>query len=75
MKHITCCKGCVPPKRYPGCKCHCEEYIAQKKEADEEKTRIDESRRKHMEITGYEIDRTRKWFHDEHLKPKRKRGR
>ena len=25
--HILCCKGCVAPKRYPGCHCHCPEYI------------------------------------------------
>ena len=29
---ITCCKECVPPKRYPGCHGSCEEYIAQRTE-------------------------------------------
>jgi hypothetical protein len=24
---INCCNGCVPPKRYPGCKAHCPDYI------------------------------------------------
>lgn len=23
MKKITCCNGCVAPKRYPGCQDHC----------------------------------------------------
>lgn len=27
---ITCCKECVPPKRYPGCHGSCEEYISQR---------------------------------------------
>lgn len=27
---ITCCKGCVAPKRYPGCHDRCPEYIEQK---------------------------------------------
>ena len=30
---ITCCNGCVPPKRYPGCQDHCperQEELAQK---------------------------------------------
>lgn len=27
---IFCCKGCVAPKRQPGCHGQCPEYIAQK---------------------------------------------
>ena len=27
---ITCCRYCVPPKRYPGCGDHCPEYAEQK---------------------------------------------
>lgn len=26
MKKITCCNGCVAPKRYPGCHDHCPDY-------------------------------------------------
>lgn len=37
MSGINCCKGCVPPKRYPGCGAKCAEYIRQKKELEEEK--------------------------------------
>lgn len=34
MTPIRCCKGCVAPKRYPGCHGHCPEYL-QEKEAYE----------------------------------------
>ena len=37
---ITCCKDCVPPKRYPGCGIDCEEYKAQKAKLEEEKKLI-----------------------------------
>ena len=39
MNKLTC-QGCEPPKRYPGCHSHCEEYIAWKKEHDELKEKI-----------------------------------
>ena len=29
---IMCCRGCVAPKRYPGCHGSCPEYIAEKSE-------------------------------------------
>lgn len=32
---ITCCKGCQPPKRHPGCHSVCEEYLEQRKQQDE----------------------------------------
>lgn len=31
---ISCCKGCVAPKRYPGCHGNCQEYIREKAEYD-----------------------------------------
>lgn len=34
---IYCCKGCVAPKRYPGCHDHCPEYIAEKAQYEERK--------------------------------------
>ena len=34
---IKCCKGCVPPKRYPGCGAKCEEYIKEKEQLKENK--------------------------------------
>lgn len=29
---IKCCKGCVAPKRYPGCHSNCPEYLMEKKQ-------------------------------------------
>ena len=37
MYGITCCKGCVPPKRHTCCHQHCEEYIEQKDKLEKEK--------------------------------------
>ena len=34
---IYSCRGCVAPKRYPGCHGHCPEYLADKAKHDEEK--------------------------------------
>ena len=31
------CKGCVAPKRYPGCHDHCPEYLKAKAEYEERK--------------------------------------
>ena len=31
---INCCKGCVAPKRYPGCHDHCADYAAERAEYD-----------------------------------------
>ena len=31
---IFSCKGCVPPKRYPGCHAYCAEYLADKARHD-----------------------------------------
>lgn len=30
MKLFECCKGCVAPKRYPGCQDHCIDGIIEK---------------------------------------------
>lgn len=49
MSIITCCKGCVAPKRYPGCHSHCEEYIEQKQEWNKVKAIAD---RKKMVESG-----------------------
>ena len=32
------CKGCVAPKRYPGCHDHCPEYIEEKEKHEKRKT-------------------------------------
>ena len=39
-KPITCCNGCIPPKRYVGCHGVCEEFITQKKEQEEYKEKV-----------------------------------
>lgn len=41
---IKCCKGCTPPKRYPGCHSHCPEYIAEKALHDKQKADVDRQR-------------------------------
>ena len=42
---IYSCKGCVAPKRYPGCHAVCPEYIAEKDQHDKKKAIIDYNRR------------------------------
>ena len=37
---IHCCKGCVAPKRYPGCHAVCQEHIADKARHEEEQAAI-----------------------------------
>lgn len=45
---IYCCKGCVAPKRHPGCHASCPEYFADKAEYDKRKAEYDRER----QITG-----------------------
>ena len=40
MKKITCCYGCVPPKRHPACSATCPDYAAEKGEILEEKRKL-----------------------------------
>ena len=42
---IYSCKGCVAPKRYPGCHAVCPEYLAEKEQHDKEKAIIDHNKR------------------------------
>lgn len=45
------CKGCLPPKRNPGCHDECELYVKWKKEHDAEQKRIrEENRMKYISI-------------------------
>ena len=37
---IYCCKGCVAPKRYPGCHSTCQEYIEQKETHEKRRAEI-----------------------------------
>lgn len=49
MYRITCCKGCVPPKRHTGCHQYCEEYIEQKVKLEKEKKAEKEWKETHPE--------------------------
>lgn len=52
---IKCCNGCVPPKRYHGCKSTCPDYIIDNAFHQEEK----EAERKQKEISfGITAQRT-----------------
>ena len=44
MMQIFCCKGCVAPKRYPGCHDRCPEYKKQKAEHEERKAVADKKK-------------------------------
>ena len=52
---INSCKECKPPKRYPGCHDHCQEYLAQKAEHDKCKA---EEYKKRQTSYGLTIERT-----------------
>lgn len=52
---INSCKECKPPKRYPGCHDHCQEYLAQKAEHDKCKA---EEYKKRQTSYGITIERT-----------------
>lgn len=45
VNNCKCCKNCIPPKRYPGCHGHCEEYLSEKKELDKIREKIARERR------------------------------
>lgn len=47
---ITCCKGCVAPRRFPGCHAVCDDYRREKEQC--EKERIERNKRK---LTEYEL--------------------
>ena len=44
MMPITCCKGCVAPKRHTACWGHCPEYQKQKAEYEELKAAADKKK-------------------------------
>ena len=57
---IRCCKGCVPPKRYPGCHDHCPEYIEAKKKHDAERELISKADRTRHDIYSQRCDSVRR---------------
>jgi hypothetical protein len=56
---IHSCKGCVAPKRYPGCHSVCPEYIEQKAEHDRIKAEHDQKNAVSVGIYG---DRAKKVY-------------
>jgi hypothetical protein len=44
---IYSCKGCVAPKRHPGCHSSCEEYLKEK--AEYERKKAEEEKRRKIE--------------------------
>jgi hypothetical protein len=49
---IYSCKGCVAPKRYPGCHAVCQEYLEQKAAYDERKAELDKEQQIKQAILG-----------------------
>lgn len=47
---ITCCNGCVQPKRYPGCHAVCPEYTQQKAKHEAEREKIKKARLTQLNI-------------------------
>lgn len=41
MSTIQCCRGCIAPKRHPGCHDHCPEYIKERAAYDKKKAEHD----------------------------------
>ena len=41
---ITCCNGCVAPKRHPGCHGSCPEYRVEKTEYEVQKAKMDKQK-------------------------------
>ena len=50
------CRGCVPPKRHPGCHADCPEDLAWVKEHKECFEAAKAERNKHIEATGFIVD-------------------
>ncbi len=55
---ITCCNGCVPPKRTPTCKFDgtCNKYAEAKAKHDAELEQIRKARRTQVDINGQKCD-------------------
>lgn len=60
MNKISCCRECVPPKRYPGCHDHCEEYQKQKAELEERRKARNSEEAKASDIRDYIVKRRAK---------------
>lgn len=67
---ITCCNGCVPPKRNPHCHSTCPEYKEQKAKHDEEKAEYF----KKSEVDAGLVAQTMKGVHRAYKARKKKKG-
>ena len=54
---IKCCKGCVAPKRHPGCHDTCKEYKEQKAKHEESMKNEREYLANLRPITNFDFDR------------------
>lgn len=54
---VDCCKDCKPPKRYPGCGDHCEEYKKQKAKYSADKKREKEYLKNHPVLNDWALSR------------------
>lgn len=57
---ITCCNGCVPPKRHGECHTTCPEYTQQKAQHEAERERIAKAMLTQYNIYGQRGDGVRK---------------
>ena len=55
--HITCCDGCVPPKRSIICHGICPEYKAQRAALDASNGHVRKQKEDNNEVMSFSIDR------------------
>lgn len=59
---IKCCRGCIPPRRFPGCHAKCKDYIEEKAIYDAKMKKVREKQRLQSSLDGYQCSRrTHKW--------------
>ena len=52
---ITCCNGCVPPKRNPYCHANCNEYKEQKEKHEQERAILEQKKKVESGLTSQAI--------------------
>lgn len=58
MANIDCCRGCIAPKRHPGCHGSCPEYIKERAAYDAKKTAYDRQREIEYGLTAQALRRS-----------------
>ena len=56
-RSINCCKDCKPPKRYPGCGDHCQEYKDEKAIHNANKQREKQYKENNPVIKNYDFNK------------------